>query len=284
MSSQKIIPDPTAVRVALWRALHVELDSPPPIFEDQIGLRLAAPDKNWHERPDMNLQGTSGFRAGIVARARFAEDFLRKQFNHGVRQYVILGAGLDTFALRAPKNMSGLRIFEVDQPGTQEWKQRRLLDLGLGIPENLRFVPVDFEAGESWWDKLMKSGFDSTKPAVVASTGVSLYLTREANAALLRQTSALAPGSSLAMTFYLPLDLIDSAERPLQEMIQARARAAGTPFLSFFSPSEITALALKAGFRTAEHFSLAQMIERYFKDRTDGLLPASGEEFLIATT
>jgi len=281
---QSSTADPTAVRVALWRALHVEIDPPPHILEDEVGLRLVAPDEHWRERPDMHPQGTRGFRAGIVARARFVEDFLLEQFHRGVRQYVILGAGLDTFAQRAPGSMPSLRIFEVDQPGTQEWKRRRLQDLGFGIPENLRFVPVDFERGDSWWDELMGSGFDSTRPAVVASTGVSLYLTREANAATLAQVAALAPGSSLAMTFYLPLELIDPADRPLQEMVQERARAAGTPFLSFFSPEEIKALALETGFRAAAHVSRAETIQRYFADRTDGLVPASGEEFLIATT
>lgn len=277
-------PDPTAVRVALWRALHVEIDSPPHILEDEIGLRLVAPDKGWHDRPDMHPQGTSGFRACIVARARFIEDFIQEQFNHGVRQYVILGAGLDTFAQRAPENMSSLRIFEVDQPGTQEWKRRRLLDLGFGIPENLQFVSVNFEAGDLWWDKLMKNGFDSTKPAVVASAGVSLYLTEEANTATLSQVAALASGSSLVMTFYLPLELIEPADQPLQKMVQERAKAAGTPFLSFFSPSGIKTLALKTGFKMVEHFSRRQIIQRYFAERRDGLLPASGEEFLVATT
>ena len=130
----------------------------------------------------------------------------------------------------------------------------------------------------------MANGFDPDKPAVVASTGVSLYLTKEANAAVLSQVAALAPGSSLVMTFYLPLELIEPADRPLQEMVQERARAAGTPFVSFFSPSEIKDLALQAGFKTAEHVSRAEIIERYFANRTDGLVPGSGEEFLVATT
>ena len=157
------------------------------------------------------------------------EDHLLERFNRGVRQFVILGAGLDAFAERAPQSMPGLRIFEVDQPATQEWKQQRLIELGFGVPENLRFVPVDFEKGDSWWEKLMRNGFDAAQPAVVASTGVSLYLTKDANAATLSQVAALNPGSSLVMTFYLPLELIDAAERPLHQMIQERARAAGLP-------------------------------------------------------
>ncbi len=274
-------PDPTAVRVALWRALHVQQDPPPHILEDELGLRLAAPDEGWRQRPDMQ-PGTSGFRAGIVARARFIEDLVKEQYAHGVRQYVILGAGLDTFAQRAGKDLPGLRIFEVDKPDAQEWKRSRLTELGLGVPENLKLVPVDFEAGELWREKLQAAGFDPTHPAVVASAGVSLYLTREANTATLRQVALLAPGTTLAMTFYLPLDLIDAAERPLQQMVQDRARAAGTPFVSFFSPPEITALALRAGFQKAEQVSRAEIIRRYFVGRTDNFLPASGEEFLVA--
>ena len=112
-------------------------------------------------------------------------------------QYVILGAGLDTFAQRRPEIASRLKIFEIDRPGTQAWKRRRLVDLGYGMPEWLHFVPVDFEAGGSWWKELVAAGFDDGKPAVIVSTGVSMYLGREANAATLRQVAALAPGSSL---------------------------------------------------------------------------------------
>jgi methyltransferase (TIGR00027 family) len=268
----------------MWRALHREIDSPPAIIDDPIGLQLLAPAPGWRDRPDMHPSGTSGFRAGIVARARFIEDFVLAQLNQGVCQYVILGAGLDTFAQRNPEAMLNMTVFEVGQPATQQWKRRRLLDLGLGIPANLKFVPVDFEASERWQDKLMENGFAPNRPAVIASAGVSLYLTREANAATLSQVAAFAPGSSLVMTFYLPLELIDPADRPMQIMVQERARAAGTPFVSFFSPAEIISLALEKGFKTARHFSRTQIIQQYFSKRTDGLMPASGEEFLVATT
>src|SRR5437764_6069085 len=172
--------DSTAVRVALWRAMHVQVDPPPHVLADEIGLRLAAPDDGWHRRPDMDPQATRGFRASIVARARFIEDLVAEQAGRGVAQYVILGAGLDTFAQRRPEIASGLRIFEVDRPGPQAWKRQRLIELGFGIPEWLRLVPVDFEAGGSWREQLVTAGFDADQPAVVASTGVSLYLTRDA--------------------------------------------------------------------------------------------------------
>src|SRR5919106_1392995 len=133
---QVVAPDNTAVRTALWRALHVEVDSPPHVFEDEVGLRLAAPDDGWRSRPDMS-PFTPPFRASIVARARFIEDLVAEQAARGVGQYVILGAGLDTFAQRRPELASRLLVFEVDQPGPQEWKRQRLVELGLGAPSRL---------------------------------------------------------------------------------------------------------------------------------------------------
>ncbi|MGZ3745317.1 MAG: class I SAM-dependent methyltransferase [Pseudobdellovibrionaceae bacterium] len=283
-SKQITVPDHTAVRVALWRALHLQVDSLPPVFEDEIGLQLVAPDKSWRQRPDMHPQGTRGYRASIVARARYVEDLLLDQVRQGVHQYVILGAGLDTFAQRRPDILANLRVFEIDKPETQAWKKQRLIDLGFGIPNHLKFIPVDFEAGDSWWDHLVKGGFDVNQPAVVVSTGVSMYLTKEANRASLRQITAFASGSTLAMTFMLPLDLIDPLERPQHEAVYERARAAGTPFLSFFYPSEILAMAREAGFRNVRHISKNDIVQRYFAGRTDGLQPSTGEELLVATT
>jgi methyltransferase (TIGR00027 family) len=241
-------PDSTAARVALWRALHVEADPPPHVLEDEIGLKLLAPDEDWRRRGDMDPQFTRPFRASIVARARFIEDLVVEQAGRGLSQYVILGAGLDSFAQRRPEIASRLRVFEVDQPVPQAWKRQRLIELGFGVPDWLRFVPVDFEAGGSWREGLVTAGFDDSKPAIVVSTGVSMYLTKEANAATLREVAALAPGSTLAMTFLLPLELADPEVRPGLEMAEKGARASGTPFISFFTPPEIQSLAREAGF------------------------------------
>ena len=285
MDSADVRPDSTAVRVALWRALHVQLDPPPHILEDEIGLRLAAPDEGWHRRPDMDPDATSAFRASIVARARFIEDLVVDRASHGVGQYVILGAGLDTFAQRRPEIASRLVVFEVDKPGPQAWKRQRLIELGFGIPPWLRLVPVDFEAGDAWLQRLAAAGFDASQPAVIASTGVSMYLTKDAIASTLRQVATLAPGSTLAMTFLLPLELAGAEVRPGLEQAQKGARASGTPFISFFTPMEMLTLAREAGFREVQHVSADTLAQRYFAGRTDGLRPPSNsEELLVAGT
>jgi methyltransferase (TIGR00027 family) len=277
-------PDKTAVRVALWRALHVQVDPPPHVLEDGIGLRLLAPDDGWRRRPDMDPCSTSRSRASIVARARFIEDLVAEQAGCGVGQYIILGAGLDTFAQRRPEIVSRPRVFEVDQPGPQAWKRKRLIELGFGIPEWLRFVPVDFETNDSWWEQLLAAGFDTSQAAVVASTGVSMYLTRHANLATLRHFARLASGSTVAMTFQLPLKLIEPDERPGREATETFARMAGTPLISFFSPQEMLELAHEAGFREALHISATDLAQRYFTGRTDNLRPSSSEELLVAKT
>ena len=285
MDDQQVAePENTAVRVALWRAMHVLVDAPPHVFVDEVGLSLVAPDEGWQRRPDMS-PFTRPFRASIVARARFIEDLVAEQAALGVRQYVILGAGLDTFAQRRTDLACRLLVFEIDRPGPQAWKRQRLVDLGLGIPSFLRLVPVDFEAGDAWWEQLVKSGFDSGRPALVASTGVGMYLTKDAIAATLRQVAALAPGSMLAMSFMLPIGLADPEVRPGIERAAAGARANGTPFISFFTPTEMLSLGRNAGFREVRHVSAATLARRYFAGRTDGLRPPNNsEELLVATT
>jgi methyltransferase (TIGR00027 family) len=281
----KVGPENTAARVALWRALHVQIDAPPHVFKDEVGLQLVAPPDGWQNRGDMHPIGTRQFRASIVARARFIEELVEERAAHGVSQYVILGAGLDTFAQRRSELAAKLQVFEVDQPGPQAWKRQRLQALGFGIPAALHLVPVDFEAGESWVQLIAADGFDKTKPAVVASTGVSMYLTKETVAATLREIASLAAGTTLAMSFMLPFDMADPALRPGLEQAANGARAAGTPFISFFTPTEILDLARASGFRSVQHISAASLTERYFAGRPDGLtLPNNTEEILVAST
>src|SRR3954447_26268829 len=276
-------PESTAVRVALWRALHVQVDAPPHVLVDEVGLELVAPGDDWRARPDMDPGWTSGFRASIVARARFVEDLVAERAAGGTRQYVLLGAGLDTFAQRRPDVASQLHVYEIDQPDPQAWKRDRLMALGYGIPEWLHFVPVDFESGASWWDEVVARGFDVRQPAVIASTGVSMYLTKEATVATLEQIATLPPASTLVMTFMLPLELVDEPDRPGMRLSEEGARKSGTPFISFYAPEETLALARDAGFARAEHVSGKDVSDRYFGVRPDGLRSSSGEDFVIAT-
>jgi methyltransferase (TIGR00027 family) len=269
----------------LWRALHAQIDPLPHVLNDEMGLRLIAPDASWRARPDMNPDFTRPFRASIVARARFIEDLVFDQVDRGVSQYVILGAGVDTFAQRVPEIGTRLKVFEVDRPEPQAWKRQRLIELGFGAPEWLRFVPVDFEAGDPWWERLKASGFDPRQPAVVAAAGVSMYLTRDAITATMRQVATLAGTSTFVMTFLLPPELADQTVRGGLEESRKGAQASGTPFISFFTPPEAVALASAAGFRGVRHVSATDLAELYFAGRTDGLRPPNGgEEIIVATT
>ena len=279
------IPDNTAVRVALWRALHTEVDAAPPVLDDTVGMRLVDPPAGWRDRGDMHPEGTAGFRASIVARARFIEDLV---LSRGLSQYVILGAGLDTFAQRRASEAgaeaaSKLTVFEIEQPATQAWKRERLEALGYGVPDWLRLVPTNFETDDAWLRQLTAAGFDTGEPAVIVSTGVSMYLSKDANAATLRQVAGLAPGSTFAMSFLLPAELLDPADRAGLEMASKGATAAGTPFVSFYTPEEILAAGREAGFATVSHVSGTELADRYFSGRADGLRPSTGEDLLIAT-
>ncbi|MDQ7909539.1 class I SAM-dependent methyltransferase [Phytohabitans sp. ZYX-F-186] len=276
-------PDNTAVRVALWRALHTQVDEPPHVIEDVVGARLAQDDDGWRERGDMAPDYTRGKRATIVGRARLAEDLVAQAASRGVDQYVILGAGLDTYAQRHPDAGATITIFEIDQPETQAWKRSRLVELGYDIPEWLRLVPVDFEANDDWWDRLQAAGFDTSRPAVVSWLGVTMYLTEQATTATLNRLASLPPGSTLILTFFRPIEDLDPEDVPIRRASREGSRRAGTPFIGFYTPDAIIGLARRAGFAAVDHVSATDLADRYFAGRTDGLRPNSGEEALIAT-
>jgi O-methyltransferase involved in polyketide biosynthesis len=153
----------------------------------------------------------------------------------------------------------------------------------LGLPTgNVRFVPVDFEADEDWWTALLAAGLRTDQPAIVSSSGVSMYITKEATAATLQRLSQLAPGSSVVMTFMLPFELLDAADRPGLEGAARGAQASGTPWISFFAPDEIVALARAAGFGEARAIATDELANRYLAGRSDGLRASGGEGMLLA--
>lgn len=275
-------PEATAVRTALWRALHLEVDPPPHVIVDDVGLKLLAPGDSWRERGDMDPEFCRAFRASIVARARFVEDLVQDAVSAGVSQYVILGAGLDSFGQRRTDLLPNLHVYEVDQPGQQAWKQTRLAEQGCNR-HNVHFVPVDLEAGDNWWIQLQRAGYHPERPAVIASTGVSMYLTKEATAATMRTVAQAAAGSVFAMTYLLPPHLVDTRVQPGLKQSEEGAKAAGTPFVSFYTPDEVASLARQAGFKHVENVSGQQLAERYFSGRHDDLRPPdNAENFLVA--
>lgn len=270
-------PDSTAVRTALWRALHTVVDDPPHVLDDAIGLEIAGVEETWQARPDMDPARTRAHRASTVARARAAEDTL---IASGARQYVVLGAGLDTFAQRHEGPVS---VFEIDAPATQAWKRARLVRLGLLDPVRPRLVPVDFEAGESWLGKAIEAGLDPAAPAVVSMLGVTMYLTPEAIAATLRQAASLAAGSIMVFSYSRPIELAPPEVRPILEGAAKGAAASGHPWLSLMTPDQATGLAREAGFADVEVVTSTELHERYFAHRHDGLSPIGGEDLVIAT-
>ncbi|MFD1630290.1 class I SAM-dependent methyltransferase [Pseudopedobacter beijingensis] len=275
-------PNQTAVRTALWRALHLQADPLPHILEDAIGIKLVSPEKDWEKQPDMDPDFTRRVRLAIVTRARFMDDLATTHFRAGINQYIILGSGLDTFAQRRSQQLDGLQIFEIDHPDTLTWKEQRLKELGYTIPPSLHFVPVNFEEQKSWLKALEKSGFDSTQPAFIACTGVSMYLTQEAILDTLKQISRLASGSKLVMTFMLPFNLISKTDQPLQQISIDGAKKSGTPFISFFSPEEAIDLANSCHLKEIQIATYEDLENIYFIDRSDNLSPADGEIFLMA--
>ncbi|NMD57133.1 MULTISPECIES: class I SAM-dependent methyltransferase [Tsukamurella] len=271
-----VAPEDTAARTALWRALHAELD-PSPVLTDTIGLDLLAPAPGWRDRADMDPDFTRGMRAWVATRSRIVEDLV---LSSGIEQYVLLGAGLDTFAQRHPDSTA--TVFEVDEPGPQQWKRIRLDTLGL-LADRQRFVPVDFESDGDWLTRLHALGLDTLRPAVVSSLGVSMYLTPEATAVTLETVAGLAPGTVFAMTYQPPTESLSGVDRHAREVSMAGAEGNGTPFRSFYTAREATDLARAAGFSSAQTISTEDAATRYFSGRSDGLTPAHGEEMLIAT-
>ena len=272
--------DNTAKRTALWRALHLEIDQPPYLIEDDWALKLADPESGWQNRPDMLY--TKSLRASIVARARLIEDRVLAAVRTGMGQYLILGAGLDSLALRHPALTESLKVFEIDQASTLAWKEHQIKKYLVGLPSNLHLLPVNFER-QSWWEVLLESAFDGSDPALISCTGVTLYLTAEAIKNMLQHIARMAKGSLALISFYMPVSELEGEDKKLQEIAIKGAAAAGTPMRSFYTEEQVRALATQVGFSSIEILNTRDLIELYFKDRTDDLLPSDGEIFLIVT-
>jgi methyltransferase (TIGR00027 family) len=259
-------PSRTALRVAIRRAAH-QIADPPSVLEDPIALRLiGSGHKNDLERA-MHPVGRD-FRAFMAARSRYAEDHLAQAVACGVLQYVILGAGLDTFAYRNP--FPQISIFEVDFPATQEWKRSLLADASIEAPENLVFVPLDFEH-KALADGLRGSGVDLAAPAYFSWLGVVPYLTDEAFQATITTVARLPGGTGLTFDYALPPGSLRPKRREIFDRLAGRLAAEGEPFRLFFTPDQAEAGLRRAGFRRIEQADYERLNALYFKERADGL-------------
>ncbi len=281
-------PSRTALRVALRRAAHQLVNTPPLVFPDPFAIPILGPEAavelqrtpSAHRKPH-----SAALRAWVVARARFAEDTLATAVANraaaigeaadrttangkAATQYLILGAGLDTFALRNP--FPHLRIFEVDHPATQAWKRDRLRAANLALPASVTLVPVDFEQ-QSLHRQLLQVGFDFCLPTVTAWLGVVPYLTPEAFAATCRVLGGLPAGSDLVFDYSQPREVLPPVEQLMHDSLAARVAQAGEPFQLFFTPTQLAAALRNHGLQTVEDLGSRELATRYFAHRTDGL-------------
>jgi methyltransferase (TIGR00027 family) len=213
----------------------------------------------------------TALRAFLVARSRYTEDSLQRAVADGIRQYVILGAGLDTFAYRNPYHANGLQVFEVDFPATQAWKQQQLHEVGIDIPDALRFVDIDF-ATQSLIDRLPQAGFDPAAPAFFSWLGVTMYLPAATVMDTFRSIEALAaPGSSVVFDYSLSSALMPPQAAAVYRSLADHVARVGEPWLSSFEPAVLATSLKQFGFAVREDLGPQQINARYFGDRTDNL-------------
>jgi methyltransferase (TIGR00027 family) len=268
-------PSRTAQRVAQRRAAHQLIDRPK-VFDDPLAVAIAG------QAEDDGNAGhpfATALRAFLAARSRYAEDQLAKAVERGVKQYVVLGAGLDTFAYRNP--YSGLHVFEVDHPATQEWKHGRLQEAHIAIPNDVTFAPVDFER-ESLGEGLSRAGFAAEQPAFFSWLGVTPYLSRGAFEATAKFIAGMPPGGGVVFDYAIERRLLSMTQRIALDAMAARVARAGEPFQLFFDPPELASDLARMGFGEIEDLDAEAINARYFAGRADGLAVGGGGHLLTA--
>jgi len=275
-------PSRTANEVALYRAAHQLLDRPL-VFEDPLALTIMGRETETTMRGNpRGIRCDASIRAFIAVRNRYAEDRLTEAVERGVRQYVILGAGLDTYAYRNPHAAVGLRVFEVDHPVTQAWKRQRLDEVGIEIPGWLSFVQVDL-ANDTWMDSLRKSGFRSDLPAIFAMLGVAIFMPQHALKQIFNRVSSLPTRSGIAFDYGMTDSSLTESQRAVRETAARKAAAIGEPFVTFLDPPKLEADLRQMGFKHIDDCGFAAINQRYFEGRGDALrLEPSGRRLLGA--
>jgi methyltransferase (TIGR00027 family) len=268
-------PSQTALAAAAARAAHLVVDKQPLIFRDPVAADLigepGAEMVAYHRSSGDHIV-LAGTRAQVTTRSRYTEQRLAELARGGLTQYVVLGAGLDTFAYRSA--LAGrLRVFEVDHPATQRWKRDLLAAARIAQPDGLAFVGVDLET-DPLADRLAAAGFDRSRPALVSWLGVSFYLTREAVAATLAQVGGLAPGTELVVEYALPPALRDARGEAYAEFALRVAEERGEPWRTFLTPEQLAGLLEAHGLAVLEQVRQRDAIDPALWRRSDALRPA----------
>lgn len=263
--------------VAMRRAAHQLIDVPQ-VLNDPLAVSVLGAEgqsKLEGSLADHHGRFSRALRAFVVARSRFAEDELARAVQRGVAQYVVLGAGLDTFAYRHASPAPALRVFEVDHPATQAWKRTRLAAAGVVIPPSLTFVPIDFER-QTLNDGLSLTSFDWRAPAFFSWLGVTMYLTEEAFLSVVRLIADTPPGGGLVFDYALSRSLLGPVGQLAFDAMSQRVEQAGEPFQTAFDPRDLRALLSRTGFVAIQDLGREELNRRYFDGRSDGL-NVSGE-------
>jgi methyltransferase (TIGR00027 family) len=289
-------PSSTAQVAAMWRAAHLLWDDDPKIFQDPLALGLSGMESEAALRAALDtLQATlaqrlspehaqalfHSMRAGTIVRSRYTEDELSEALERRAMQYVILGAGLDSFAYRRGDLADMVRVFEVDHPATQHWKQARLRALNIEPPPNLTFIACDF-ARQRWGEALRTGGYRPEDPAFFSWLGVTWYLSEEAIFETLQQIARMAPGSEVVFDYPISEALLDHASREMMAPLKADMAARGEPWLSSFDPTSLTEQVRGLGFAHVRDLSPEEANARYFAGRTDGLRVRRGVHLMKA--
>jgi len=260
-------PSRTAQRVAVRRAAHQLLDRPL-VLDDPYALRIIGADAAAATQAKADGRVSNAFRAFMAVRSRYSEDELAYAVARGVRQYVVLGAGLDTFAWRNP--FTGVHVFEVDFPATQHWKRQRLANVGMEKPASLTFAPMDFES-QTLADGLRAAGFRADQPAYFSWLGVTMYLTREAFESTVAFIGALPAGSGVTFDYAVERSELNVLERLALDHLERKVAAIGEPFQLFFRHAELSATMRRLGFTDLEDVGRDELNTRYLQNRDDGL-------------
>jgi methyltransferase (TIGR00027 family) len=276
-------PSRTAQRVALRRAAHQLLDAPL-VFTDPLAVSIVGRDAvRLLEADPSHLDLTPfdrGLRAFAAARSRLVEDRLADAVRDGLSQFVVLGAGLDTFGYRNP--YPGLRVFEVDHPDTHAWKRERLEEAGIAVPASVTYVAVDFATMDAF-EALRAAGFRDDAPAGFSWLGVVTYLELEAVRATLRRIASLPCGSFVVFDYAIARELLSDGQRAVLDEAAARVAAIGEPFITFFRPDDLERELRAAGFTAVEQMGPDELNAGLFSGRTDGLR-AGGMAWIACAT